>query len=64
MTNKGFIQGVVYACGFLADDHREESMAVDLWNQTGFTHNDVKVASEYDVAKFRKAIPDLPKGTA
>jgi len=58
----GFIQGVVYSCGHLAADCDEPAMALDLWNQTGFTHQDAKFASEYDLAKFRKAIPGLPKG--
>ena len=60
----GFLQGIVYACGFLASDHDLPTIAEDLWNQTGFTHDDVRNAVEYDVAKFRKAIPDLPKGRA
>ena len=58
----GFLQGIVFACGFLAADHDEPTMAEDLWNQTGYAHDDVRRAAEFDVAKFRKAIPGLPKG--
>ena len=59
---KGFIQGVVYACGFLVEDHDLPTLASELLNETGFSKEDLRFANEYDLAKCRKAIPGLPKG--
>ncbi len=60
----GFIQGIVFACAFMAFDHDEPGMALDIWNAAGCTNKDARFASEFDVARFRKAIPTLPKGMA
>ncbi len=58
----GFIQGLVFACAFLAHEHDQPDMATELWNSTGYANKDVIHASEFDVARFRKAISTLPKG--
>lgn len=58
----GFIQGIIFACAFLADDHDQPSMAIEIWDAAGYTNKDARYASEFDVARFRKAIPALPKG--
>lgn len=60
----GFIQGLVFACAFLTYDHDQPNMAIEIWEAAGYTNKDARHASEFDVARFRKAIPALPKGMA
>ena len=64
MSEIGFVQGVVYALGMLASDLDQPTMAKNIWDESGLNPNAVKDAAEYDVAKLRKAVPNLPNGEA
>ena len=59
----GWIQAVVWAAGFMAADHKEESFAAEIFKESGISKEEAaKYACEYDLARLRRAIPDLPKG--
>ena len=60
----GFIQGFVYALGILAADHDRPDIASEIWSAAGYSDMETAICAEYDVAKLRKAVPGLNKGTA
>ena len=50
---RGFARGVVYACAQLIRNF-EEGHAEDIWNESGFDEEDLKICSEYDAKEIRK----------
>ena len=58
----GWIQGVVWAAAFMAADHNEESFAAEIFQESGISKKDASYACEYDLARLRRAVLDLPKG--
>ena len=60
--NLGFLEGVVWALGILADDYGMLTIAEDIWKESGYRKSETCIACEYDVRKLRKAVPGLRKG--
>lgn len=57
----GFYAGIIYACGYLAEEGHD-TIAEDIFSTCGMSHEDIKLCAEYDIAKLRRIIPNLPKG--
>jgi len=54
----GFTQGVVNALAQLIRGHNENA-AEGLWNESGFTEDDLKVCDDYDVKEVRKMLSKM-----
>lgn len=60
---EGFVRGIVWAAGFIASDHNNQTYAMDIFYQSGITQSEaVKFNCEYDLKRLRRAIPELPVG--
>lgn len=58
-----FAQGIIWAAGLVASDHGDQVIAKDIVFQSGISIDKAAEACcEYDLARVRKAMPDIPKG--
>lgn len=62
-SREGFVQGIVWAAGFMVANHKMDTYAQDIFYQAGISHDEAaKFCYEYILERLRKAIPDLPEG--
>lgn len=50
---KGFIQGIAWAAGFMAANHNEDGLAMDIVLHSGLTAEKFKDAIAYDLTQMR-----------
>lgn len=59
---RGWAMGAIFVLGTLAYDYRQEDIAKQIWDETGIDLEEARFCAEFDVAKLRTVVPDLPKG--
>ena len=60
---EGFVQGIVWAAGFISTDHDNDTYAIDIFNQAGISLDEAaRFCCEHDLKRLRGAIPTLPTG--
>lgn len=57
-VKKGFTQGFVYACAQLIRANNEYT-AEQLWNESGFSEDDLDMCDEYDAKEVRAMLSNL-----
>jgi len=57
-----FNDGVVYAAARLIEMHDQPTMALEIIEQAGITHDELRKCNEYDLAFLRKEAETIQKG--
>lgn len=60
--NKGFNQGVIWACARINELHDQPIIANDVLKEANVSAEDFKQAAEYDLEFLREENPNIPQG--
>lgn len=52
---KGFVQGIAFAVGFLADNHDQDVFSFDIVKASDLEPIDFRLAMQHDLSKMRRS---------